>query len=129
MDNTNIKDAILCIRQYCAGNELCDGCPALDDSGECMFCETAPHSWQVLPVKSDSVNRPAHYCRGGLECIEVIKAELTPEQYIGYLYGNVTKYLWRYQYKNGLEDLKKAAHYLRWLQEAYAEAGEKNEDD
>ena len=87
MGNTNIKDAILCIRQYCAGNELCDGCPALDDSGECMFCETAPHSWQVLPVKSDSVNRPAHYCRGGLECIEVIKAELTPEQYIGYLYG------------------------------------------
>lgn len=83
----------------------------------------------VHPSKSDSVNRPAHYCRGGLECIEVIKAELTPEQYIGYLYGNVTKYLWRYQYKNGLEDLKKAAHYLRWLQEAYAEAGEKNEDD
>ena len=28
MGNTNIKDAILCIRQYCAGNELCDGCTA-----------------------------------------------------------------------------------------------------
>lgn len=125
----NIKDAILSIRHYCASNALCEGCPAFNASGECTLHQNFPYSWPVPPAENDSVNSPTHYCRGGLECIEVIKAELTPEQYIGYLYGNVTKYLWRYQYKNGLEDLKKAAHYLRWLQEAYAEAGEKNEDD
>ena len=71
----------------------------------------------------DNVNRPKHYLKGGLECIQVIKAELTPEQYKGYLYGNALKYLWRWQDKNGLEDLRKAAHYLMWLQEEVATHG------
>ena len=65
--------------------------------------------------KSDNVNRPKHYCKGGLECIQVIKAQLTPEQNIGYLYGNVLKYMWRWPEKNGIEDLRKAKHYLEWL--------------
>lgn len=67
--------------------------------------------------KPDNVNHPKHYCKGGLECIQVIKAQLTPQQYEGYLYGNVLKYMWRWADKNGLEDLRKAAHYLMWLQE------------
>jgi len=28
------------------------------------------------------------------------------------LQGNIIKYLWRYRYKNGVEDLKKAQFYL-----------------
>ena len=74
----------------------------------------------VLPssvVKNDNVNHPKHYCKGGLECIQVIKAQLTPEQNKGYLYGNVLKYMWRWPEKNGIEDLRKAKHYLEWLQE------------
>lgn len=67
--------------------------------------------------KADNVNHPKHYCKGGLECIQVIKAQLTPEQNKGYLYGNVLKYMWRWPDKNGLEDLRKAAKYLEWLQE------------
>ena len=65
--------------------------------------------------KPDNVNHPKHYCKGGLECIQVIKAQLTPEQNTGYLYGNVLKYMWRWPEKNGLEDLRKAKHYLEWL--------------
>lgn len=65
--------------------------------------------------KPDNVNHPKHYCKGGIECIQVIKAQLTPEQNIGYLYGNVLKYMWRWPDKNGLEDLRKAKHYLEWL--------------
>ena len=68
-------------------------------------------------AKHDNVNSPAHYCKGGLECIEVIKAQLTHEQRVGYLYGNIIKYMWRWPDKNGLEDLQKAAKYLEWLQE------------
>ena len=67
------------------------------------------------PSKPDNVNHPKHYLKGGLECIQVIKAQLTPEQYEGYLYGNVIKYMWRWKEKNGLEDLRKANHYLDWL--------------
>lgn len=73
--------------------------------------------------KPDNVNRPKHYLKGGLECIQVIKAQLTPEQYKGYLYGNVLKYMWRWQDKNGLEDLRKAAKYLEWLQEEVKKNG------
>ena len=68
--------------------------------------------------KPDNVNHPKHYCKGGIECIQVIKAQLTPEQNIGYLYGNVLKYMWRWPDKNGLEDLRKAKHYLEWLIES-----------
>ena len=68
--------------------------------------------------KADNVNHPKHYCKGGLECIQVIKAQLTPEQNIGYLYGNVLKYMWRWPEKNGIEDLRKAKHYLEWLIES-----------
>ena len=71
----------------------------------------------IVVDKTDNVNRPKHYLKGGLECIQVIKAQLTPEQYKGYLYGNVLKYMWRWPEKNGIEDLRKAAHYLMWLQE------------
>ena len=80
----------------------------------------------VLPssvVKTDNVNSPKHYLKGGLECIQVIKAQLTPEQYKGYLYGNVLKYMWRWLDKNGLEDLRKAAKYLEWLQEEVKKNG------
>ena len=65
--------------------------------------------------KPDNVNHPKHYLKGGLECIQVIKAQLTPEQNKGYLYGNVLKYMWRWPEKNGIEDLRKAKHYLEWL--------------
>ena len=36
-----------------------------------------------------------------------------------YLQGNIVKYLWRYRYKNGVEDLKKAQWYLNKLIEVY----------
>ena len=32
-----------------------------------------------------------------------------------YLQGNIIKYIWRYNYKNGTEDLKKAQWYLNKL--------------
>ena len=73
--------------------------------------------------KPDNVNHPKHYLKGGLECIQVIEAQLTPQQYEGYLYGNVLKYMWRWLDKNGLEDLRKAAHYLMWLQEEVKKNG------
>ena len=62
---------------------------------------------------SDSVNRPAHYNNGPVECIEAIESMLPSEEYIGYLRGNSLKYRWRFRYKNGIEDLRKA----RWYEE------------
>lgn len=60
---------------------------------------------------SDAVNHPAHYTQGGVECIDAIQAA-TGEGFEGYLAGNIIKYVFRYRYKGGVEDLKKARWYL-----------------
>ena len=66
----------------------------------------------------DSVKHPNHYNQdGGVECIDAIRASLGPEGFRAYCKGNCIKYLWRYEYKSGLEDLKKAQVYLGWLVE------------
>lgn len=61
--------------------------------------------------KIDMVNSPAHYNSTEIECIEAIAAA-TGDGFEYYLQGNIMKYLWRYRYKNGTEDLKKARWYL-----------------
>lgn len=58
---------------------------------------------------------PGHYKFGGVECIDAIKSSLSPEQFKGYLKASIIKYLWRYEKKNGLEDLEKADWFLRKL--------------
>ena len=41
--------------------------------------------------------------------------EIIDEWDMCYYSGNVLKYLLRYRYKNGVEDLEKAKHYLEYL--------------
>ena len=64
-----------------------------------------------LSTNSDMVNHPPHYNKQGIECIDAISAALGDGMEY-YLQGNIIKYLWRYRYKNGVEDLKKAKWYL-----------------
>ncbi len=64
-----------------------------------------------LRKPTDNVNNPVHYNKSGIECIDAIEAA-TGEGFEFYLQGNILKYLWRYRYKNGVEDLKKARWYL-----------------
>ena len=69
---------------------------------------------------SDLVNNPPHYNQAGIECIDAIMAA-TNHNKEGYLQGNILKYVWRYDYKGGLEDLQKAQWYLNKLIEVYKE--------
>ncbi len=69
----------------------------------------------------DNVNHPSHYADSAIECIDAMEAMMTPEQFIGYLRGNLFKYQWRYEKKNGIEDLKKAQWYLEKLTAKVAE--------
>lgn len=34
---------------------------------------------------------------------------------LGYIVGNIIKYVCRYKFKNGIEDLRKARHYIDML--------------
>ena len=62
---------------------------------------------------NDDVNKAEHYNKGGIECIKAIEASMSPEEYRGFLKGQVVKYVWRYQHKGTpLKDLKKARYYL-----------------
>jgi hypothetical protein len=73
----------------------------------------------VVQPEFDPVERPEHYNSGGqIECIQYIADFLSYEEYVGYLRGNIAKYLHRWRYKNGLEDLNKARWYLDRLIEA-----------
>ena len=65
--------------------------------------------------KPDMVNHPPHYTKGGIECIDAIKAALTPEEWAGYIKGNAIKYIWRCNHKGGDQDLAKARWYLERL--------------
>ena len=64
--------------------------------------------------KDDMVNSPAHYNKAGIETIDMIES-VTGDGFEAYLQGNILKYLCRYKYKNGAEDLEKAKWYLNRL--------------
>lgn len=65
---------------------------------------------------TDVVNKPEHYRQGDIECIDAIKSATTHKLGIAAVcVANVIKYLWRYESKNGLEDVKKAQWYLNRL--------------
>ena len=63
----------------------------------------------------DNVNHPPHYtsskaqcssCGQKIECIDITR-------HLNFNLGNAVKYLWRYELKNGKEDLEKAMWYLK----------------
>lgn len=75
------------------------------------------------PMGDDPVEHPNHYTSGGIECIKAIEASMEMAPYRGYLKGNIMKYIWRYEKKKGVEDLRKARVYLDWLIDTYEMEG------
>lgn len=66
--------------------------------------------------KPDMVNSPPHYTGGGIETIAYIRAKLNPEEYVGYLRGNILKYTSRIGLKGAAaEDAGKAEWYSKEL--------------
>ena len=64
----------------------------------------------------DPVNSPSHYTSGGIETIDYMQAKLTPDEFIGYLKGNVIKYTSRAGKKIDMkEDYAKAQWYMNRL--------------
>lgn len=59
-----------------------------------------------------------HY-RAAIQPWDAMAAWMSPEAFEGFLRGNVVKYLARYPDKGGVEDLRKARHYLDRLIELY----------
>lgn len=74
----------------------------------------------------DMVNSPTHYKLEGLdiELKDVIKSVLGTKGYVHWACGNAMKYIFRWEKKNGLEDLKKARKNLDFAIETLESVGE-----
>lgn len=73
----------------------------------------------ALSKKVDDAINPAHYKVEGLpEAIDIINHLMTPEQYEGYLWGNILKFAYRYGRKGDKADTAgKIAWYANQLRE------------
>lgn len=57
----------------------------------------------------------SHYASKFIQPWDAMTAWMTPEQFQGFLWGNVIKYSARWPDKGGVQDLHKARHYLEKL--------------
>jgi hypothetical protein len=84
-----------------------------DKYGKASLNSATPSDWDA--VRPDMVNSPPHYTKGGIEVIDFIQAKLSPEEYRGYLRGNLLKYASRLGEKDS-DDAGKAAWYAQRLE-------------
>lgn len=66
---------------------------------------------------SDPINPSYYDSQDGsdIDCLRAQTAMLGVERMVGYHAGNVAKYLWRWERKNGIEDLRKAIKHIEFL--------------
>lgn len=85
-----------------------------DDSPDDTYVERDYRPDVRFPAfQEDNVNHPQHYKHGEIETIDIIRMSLTPEEFQGFLKGNVLKYQLRAPFKHATpeEDYKKAKYY------------------
>jgi len=89
------------------------------ERGDQRVTFTATCDTDEITTAHDPVNHPIHYNQGGIECIDAIKAATVGKKGIeAVCVGNAIKYLFRYEAKNGIEDVRKARWYIdRLIQE------------
>lgn len=115
----NLKDTIYNVRDDLVA------CGFVDDLEAPQELMQKAHEVVEEAKKHDAVNHPSHYTQGKVECIDTIESACINKQGIeAVCVANVIKYLWRYESKNGVEDVKKA----RWYLERLIEELEKNKE-
>lgn len=70
----------------------------------------------------NAVHHPQHYNHGKYECIDVMVENFGKEAVKHFCLLNAFKYVWRTNYKNGVEDVKKAMFYLDYYLKLEGEA-------
>ncbi len=123
------KEKIETLENFCDMREECciddyDVCPIRSIVKDCsLFGDVSDDvldkclvSIKISDPKPEMVQHPAHYNQGKVECIDAMAAATVNKRGIEAIcVSNIIKYLWRYEAKNGLEDVKKAQFYLNRL--------------
>ena len=95
------------------GDDMLNKCYNWNKELDQASCENAQDSCCNKEPNVDMVNHPSHYTQGGIECIDALKAATVSKTGIeAVCTANAIKYLWRYEEKNGIEDVKKARWYI-----------------
>ena len=101
-------DCNICLLEKFSGGVICDFNRWSDDKLAIAYEHIYKNSEARLDgghlkesgETPDMVEHPRHYTQGGIEAVCV---------------ANVIKYLWRYEKKNGIEDIRKAKFYIERL--------------
>ena len=103
----------ICLLEKFSGGVMCDFDEWSDDKLAIAYDHVYKNTDENV---SDMVNHPQHYTQGGIECIDALKAATVGKRGIeAVCVANVIKYLWRYEEKNGIEDIRKAKWYIERL--------------
>ena len=73
---------------------------------------------------ADAVSHPSHYTGGGIEAKDALKSAMAGSglsPMASYWWGCAFKYLWRFERKNGLEDLRKCRQCIDFLMDEMEE--------
>ena len=116
----------VCLLEKFSGGVICDFDEWSDDKLAIAYDHVYKNSEAHLDgshlkdaevnIEPDMVNHPQHYTQGGIECIDALKAATVGKRGIeAVCVANVIKYLWRYEEKNGIEDVRKAKWYIERL--------------
>lgn len=93
-------------------------CAAMEDIANSMRrCGEVRHDCDIA-AKPDAVSHPAHYTSGGIEAKDALKAAMNGSKLspmASYWWGCAFKYLWRFERKNGVEDLRKCRQCIEFL--------------
>ena len=125
-------EMMLALDKFCGEQEDCSCCLLNKFSDVCNFnrwsddklaiaydhvCKNKDAELNIEPENnSDMVSHPKHYTQGDIECIDALKAATVGKRGIeAVCVANVIKYLWRYEEKNGVEDVRKAKWYIERL--------------
>lgn len=97
------------MRKKCTRDYTCDY-----DEGHPGDCYTTP--WPTADeLREMNTEKPKQVGGDHYETMAIQPWEVIQRGDLDFWEGNVIKYVMRYRSKNGLEDLKKARHYLEYL--------------
>lgn len=92
--------------------------------------EAEPKNITREETQNDPVHSPSHYKQGHIETIDKIKLLLTPEEYLGYLKGNIIKYGDRAPFKGNMEqDYDKQKVYYDWALKDLGDVAKENSNE
>lgn len=94
-----------------------------DKAGVCFHCKELRVAPETASIDG-TAKAQKHYQCSSVQPIEIMQENLSKEEFVGYLRGNIIKYVLRFGHKDATaREADKIAQYAEWL--AMAVRGEK----